>query len=204
MGKKTMGITPVILAAGDSARMGYPKALLPFRGGTFLFHILETLAVANLDAPLIILGRDADRIRKQTNLKERAVLVNPEPSRGQLSSMQLAISGLTSETEGCMFWPVDQPDISAALVQGLMNLFRESGAPIAVPAYRGRRGHPAIFGRGVFEELLAIPVGGSPKSILASRNPALLECIEPGTVTDIDTPADYLALTGVSLEAALR
>lgn len=198
-----MGIKPVILAAGDSVRMGYPKALLPFRGGTFLIHILETLAAANLDSPLIVLGRDADRIRKQIDLKNRTVLINPEPSRGQLSSMQLAISGVSSETEGCMFWPVDQPNISAALVRSLMDLFRESGAPIAMPAYGARRGHPAIFGRELFEGLLAIPVGESPKRIVTNRNPALLGCNEPGTVIDIDTPADYLALTGISLPEAL-
>jgi molybdenum cofactor cytidylyltransferase len=198
-----MNITPVILAAGDSVRMGYPKALLPFRGGTFLAHILETLSTANLDSPLVVLGREADRIRKQIALADRQVLVNRDPKRGQLSSMQLAIAEMSSSAEACLFWPVDQPDVSAGLVRSLIDLFRKSAAQIALPVYGGRRGHPAIFGRGLFQELLATPVEEGPKRIVTSRNPALLECREPGAVMDIDTPADYLKLTGMSLEAAL-
>jgi molybdenum cofactor cytidylyltransferase len=184
--------------------MGFPKALLPFHGGTFLTHILETLAAADLHSPLIVLGRDAGRIRKEIDLSEKEVLVNPDPSRGQLSSMQLAISKMTNKAEGCMFWPVDQPDVSAALARNLMGLFRRSGASIAMPVYGGKRGHPAIFARELFQEFLATPVGEGPKRIVTSRKPALLECDEPGTVMDVDTPADYFALTGKSLENSQR
>jgi molybdenum cofactor cytidylyltransferase len=197
-------IVPVILAAGDSARMGFPKALLPFCRRTFLSHILETLKTAGLNSHVIVLGRDADRILKEVDLSGERVLVNPDPSRGQLSSMQLAISEISIKAEGCMFWPVDQPDVSTALVRNLIGLFRQSGASIAMPVYGGKRGHPAIFSRGLFQEFLATPVEEGPKRIVTGRNPALLECDEPGTVIDIDTPADYFALTGVSLENFLR
>jgi len=98
---------------------------------------------------------------------------------------------------------VDQPDVSEALVLDLVKCFRESGASVAMPVFRGRRGHPAIFGRGLLGELLNTPLDEGPKRVVMSREPVLLECSEPGTVTDTDTPADYLALTGISLQEAL-
>jgi molybdenum cofactor cytidylyltransferase len=200
-----MKITPVVLAAGDSVRMRFPKALLPFRGGTFLTCILRALSEASCESPVIVLGRDAARIEKRIPPGLQR-LVNPDPSRGQLSSMRLAISAAGSDTDACMFWPVDQPDVSPCLVAHLVKLFAESGSPITMPVYRGRRGHPAIFARGLFPEFLALPLQEGPKRIVTSRagDIAFLECDEPGTVTDIDTPADYFALTGMSVEDALN
>jgi molybdenum cofactor cytidylyltransferase len=198
-----MPIIPVILAAGDSRRMGHPKALLPFKGGTFLGHILGTLAEAGHPEPTLVLGRDAARIRNVLP-KPARVLINEDPDRGMLSSIQLALSGLDS-CEGCLIWPVDQPDISSQLVRELVRLFRESQRQMALPICRGKRGHPAAFRRELFPEILALPAEQGLKSFIQShaQDIALLPVDELGTIQDVDTPEDYERLTGESLASAL-
>lgn len=200
------GIIPVILAAGNSTRMGYPKALLPFRDGTFLTHILAVLKRAGLPKPIIVLGKAACAIRPVIMEWDSVVLVNENPGRGQLSSIQIALSSLPSECDAVMIWPVDQPAISEALVKKLVRLFITSKKLIALPINGERRGHPAIFDRILFREFMDAPLMEGPKSILVRhRNEtAELPAAEAGCVKDIDTPSDYVELTGKSPEAALR
>ena len=199
-------IAPVILAAGDSSRMGYPKAILPLGNDTFLGCILSTLTRAGLPRPRIVLGRDAGRIAPRIADPRIRSLINPNPEQGQLSSMKLALSDLEQDCAACLFWPVDQPGIREEVVRALVQLFRDSGALIGLPAYKGKRGHPAIFGRGIFQELLRTPIEAGPKGLVKrhAAQTALLPCDEPGVVEDIDTPEDYSRFTGETLKDALR
>jgi molybdenum cofactor cytidylyltransferase len=198
-------LAPVILAAGESARMGYPKALLPLESGTFLSKILATMAEAGLAAPLVVVGRHSERIVPRLQAGVRA-LVNPAPERGQISSMQLALAALEERYTGCLFWPVDQPAVPASIVQALVALFRRSGSLIAMPMCAGQRGHPVIFHRLLFRKILDTPITAGAKRIVAAHldETALLECDVRATVDDVDTPEDYRHLTGETLRAALR
>jgi molybdenum cofactor cytidylyltransferase len=197
-------IQPIILAAGNSERMGYPKALLPLGDDTFLNSILKTLAGLNLPDALVILGKDAEMIRSRIP-GAVGTLVNPNPALGQLSSIKLALSAIDMTFSGCLIWPVDQPGIPASLVNGLVRLFTESGSPLVLPCYRGKRGHPAVFGRELFSELMEVPLERGPKDMVARHQHEieLLSTDEEKVVRDIDTPEDYYALTGETLEAAL-
>ena len=199
-------IAPVILGAGDSTRMGYPKALLPLGNEVFLTRILRTLRETGLPKPTIILGRTAGIIQQRIGEWPADVLINPDPDRGQLSSIQIGFSFLDPCYEAGMIWPVDQPTVSEELVLRLTRLFIESGSLIAFPFCRGKRGHPAIFHRTLFREFMEAPLSAGPKKILFrhEQDSALLPTEESACVVDIDTPADYLALTGESLESALK
>ncbi len=198
-------IKPVILAAGDSARMGFPKALLPLGAGTFLTHILDTLDALKLPAAWIVLGSHEAMIRPHLNARRADVLVNPNPERGQFSSMRLALENLAPDCIGCLLWPVDQPLISTALVRSLIRLFLHSTASLAMPDCSGKAGHPAIFGRNLIAELLAAPPEANPKFIIAGHkvHAVWLPTEERNTVEDVDTPEDYLRLTGETLASAL-
>jgi molybdenum cofactor cytidylyltransferase len=199
-------IAPVILAAGDSTRMGYPKALLPLGNEIFLTRILRILSKAGLPQPTIVLGRSAAVIQARIRQWPADVLINPDPDRGQLSSIQIGFSSLDSRFEAGMIWPVDQPAVSEDLVLRLTRLFIESGASIAFPFSRGKRGHPAIFHRRLFQEFMEAPLSEGPKRILLrhEQKSVLLPAEESACVVDIDTPADYQTLTGESLESALK
>jgi molybdenum cofactor cytidylyltransferase len=198
-------IAPIILAAGDSTRMGYPKALLPLGPDLFLTRILKTVRNVGLPTPTIILGREAKNIRMHLTDWPANIKINPDPGRGQLSSIQLALAELAPEFNAGMIWPVDQPALSESLVADLVRLFISSGALIACPVYGARRGHPAIFHRILFREFLDTPLSEGPKHILVRHQQAtaLLPADEPATVKDIDTPSDYESLTGISLNSAL-
>jgi molybdenum cofactor cytidylyltransferase len=201
-----LSITPIILAAGDSTRMGYPKALLPLGCETFLTRILETVRKVGLAESTIVLGRAATAILPRIQDCPGRILINPDPDRGQLSSIQLGLSSVPPDALGAMIWPVDQPAVSEGLVRGLVQLFIQSEPRIVFPRFGQKRGHPAVFHRDLFQEFMETPLEEGPKNILArhARETAEILTEEPGVVEDIDTPAEYEALTGDSLENALR
>jgi molybdenum cofactor cytidylyltransferase len=186
--------------------MGFPKALLPLGERTFLTCILDTLESFELAPARVILGSHADRIRPLLLNRDAHVLINPDPSRGQLSSIQLGLRDLDASSSGCLIWPVDQPAVPGAVVRDLIRLFESTGAPITLPLYQERRGHPGLFNRSVFGELLAAPLHeGARTVVLKNRDAiALLPTTEAATVLDIDTAEDYQRLTGETLAAALE
>ena len=134
------------------------------------------------------------------------VLINPDPGRGQLSSIQLGLSSLHPSAQAVMIWPVDQPAVSEDLVRGLAQLFVQSQALIAYPKCGDQRGHPAIFHRSLFQEFMNEPLTQGPREILVRHQceTSMLEVQETFAVKDIDTPADYLELTGETLDSALK
>jgi molybdenum cofactor cytidylyltransferase len=198
-------IAPIILAAGDSSRMGYPKALLPLGPDLFVTRILKTLRNVGLPKPVIILGKTASIVQPQIGDWPADIFVNPDPNRGQLSSIQLALSCLHAEFIAGLVWPVDQPAVSEDLIRRLAQLFVTSESRIAYPMYGDKRGHPAIFHRALFQEFMGAAFEEGPKQILERHRgtTAVLPTSEIASVQDIDTPADYLDLTGESLGSAL-
>jgi CTP:molybdopterin cytidylyltransferase MocA len=181
--------------------MGFPKALLPLGGTTFIGCILRKLAEAGLDRPIVVLGRDAERIRPEIEVFHPYILTNSDPDRGQLSSIQIGISAAADCGGGCLLWPVDHPHVSAELVARLVRLFRSSGAPIAAPQYAGQKGHPTLFRRSLFRELHEAPLTAGAKTVVLRHlhEIALMEVDEPATVEDVDTPEEYTRLTGLSV-----
>jgi molybdenum cofactor cytidylyltransferase len=198
-------ITPIILAAGDSKRMGYPKALLPIGDTTFLGRILGILRSAGLASPIVVLGRAAALIRPVIQKWPVRIIVNPDPDRGQLSSIQLGISSLDADTQACMIWPVDQPAVSEAMVFNLVRLYLDSQRRMVFPLFRGKRGHPVIFHQSLFREFLTVPLEEGPKKMISShlQDIAELPTDESAVIHDIDTPFDYELLTGENLQSAL-
>jgi molybdenum cofactor cytidylyltransferase len=185
--------------------MGFPKALLPFGPNTFLTQILIALDGLDLADPVIVLGMQAGEIQSALGSLRARIVINKNPERGQLSSIKLALNQLDSACEGCMIWPVDQPAVSKRVVDGLIQQFLNSHAPIALPIFGGKRGHPAIFRSTLFPEFLEARLEEGPKQIILSR---LEECVllptnESATIEDIDTPEDYFRLTGDSVKSAL-
>jgi molybdenum cofactor cytidylyltransferase len=200
--QSTVSILPIILAAGDSTRMGYPKALLPLGGDLFITRILSVLRNAGLPRPVIILGRAAPVIRPHIQDWPADIRINPDPDRGQLSSIQLALENIGPEYEAGMIWPVDQPAVSEDLVRRLSQLFLASGARIVFPKCGGKRGHPAIFHRDLFPEFMSAPLEEGPKKILLlhQQETEELQTEESAAIQDVDTPSDYLKLTGTTLD----
>jgi molybdenum cofactor cytidylyltransferase len=149
-------LAAVILAAGESRRMGQPKALLPYRGRTFVEHLVDITHHPHVGITRVVLGAGAEEIRAKLPIEPAQIVVNPDWPKGQLSSIQAAIRSLpVGATHGLILCPVDHPLVSAALVARLIEEFGATNKLIVLPTYKGQRGHPVIFRAPLYDELLA-------------------------------------------------
>jgi molybdenum cofactor cytidylyltransferase len=184
-------LAAAILAAGESRRMGQPKALLPYRGKTFLGHLLDVTRHPRIGLQRVVLGAQPEEIFASVELDYSAVVLNPEWQKGQLSSIQAAVRSLPANmTEGLLVCPVDQPLISAELVALLIEMFDSSGKPIALPTYQGKRGHPVIFRSSLYAELLAASPEIGARAVVWAHAADLLEVptSEEGVVLNLNDP----------------
>jgi CTP:molybdopterin cytidylyltransferase MocA len=181
----------MILSAGASSRMGRPKALLPYREGTFLEHLIEVTRHPRISVTRVVLGAGAEVIRAIAKLDASVVVLNPDWEQGQLSSICAGIRSLEGiETDGIVLCPVDHPLVSARLVSELIERFYEARKSIVVPTYKGRRGHPAIFSSEMFGELLAAPADKGARAVVWAHFADVLEVPtdEEGVVLNINDP----------------
>jgi molybdenum cofactor cytidylyltransferase len=188
-------IIAVVLSAGESSRMGRPKALLPIGGQKFIERIITVLGQSRVDRSIVVLGHDADQLRRQIEHLPVEVVINPDYHSGQLSSLQAAIRGIENDDrcEGILVHLVDHPFIDVALVDALIQRFCETKKLIVVPRYKGKRGHPVLFSRDLFKELLNAPLDQGAKAVVnAHRHETLeIEWQDEGITLDIDTPDLY-------------
>jgi molybdenum cofactor cytidylyltransferase len=195
-------LSGVILAAGDSTRMGAPKAALLTRDGhTFVARIVRTLYEAGVSDLVIVTGRhhDAvvDAIARDRLTTSPRIVRNPNPSRGQLSSLLAGMESVViDQTTGVMMTLVDVPLVRVATVTAIITAWRHSRAPIVRPAIGDRHGHPVIFDRAVLEELRRAPLDAGAKSVVRAHEHEIQNVAvdDEGCVTDVDTPGDYEAL----------
>jgi molybdenum cofactor cytidylyltransferase len=148
-------LAAAILAAGESRRMGSPKVLVPFKGVSFVQHLVDATRHSRVGLTRIVLGAGAENIRPHLGVDRSMILVNPDWEKGQLSSVQAVIRSLPEGTEGMILCPVDHPLVSANLISQLIHQFDANGKLIVLPAFRGKRGHPVIFRSSLYAELLA-------------------------------------------------
>ncbi|MEO6164823.1 MAG: nucleotidyltransferase family protein [Candidatus Binatia bacterium] len=188
-------IVAVVLSAGESSRMGRPKALLPIDGQTFIERIVGALKQGGIERIVVVLGFDAEEMRRQINHLPVEILVNPDYKLGQLSSLQVAVRYLERDRDclGMMVHLVDHPYINPQLVKLMLQRFDESTHSIVVPRHQGKRGHPVIFSRKLFGELLAAPMDQGAKAVVNAHRVDTLEIDteDAGITVDIDTPELY-------------
>ena len=188
-----VSIPAIVAAAGLSTRMGATKALLDAGGRSFLARILGAFQAGGAD-PVLVVVRDPLGEVAAAALREGGVVVeNPDPGPGPISSLQAGLRALPKDAVGSFFTPADHPLFLPGTVGALLAAFLDESAPIVAPTYRGRRGHPVIFHRTLFPELLEEDLPDGARSVvqryLCGRMEVPVE--DPGILADIDTPADY-------------
>lgn len=168
--------------------MGSPKALLQYRGETFVDRLIGVFSPC--DKVVVVLGHNADTIRN--GMKRRAtIVINPDPERGQLSSLQCGLSAV-ADADAVFFTPVDYPAIEASTVRALLPL----AGTFAMPRYQGRRGHPVLIDRELVGELLACQTAA--RDIIRAHDPQYIDVNDPGILEDVDDPAAYARLMEAS------
>jgi molybdenum cofactor cytidylyltransferase len=185
-------LATIILAGGESRRMGIPKALLPYRGKTFVEHLLEVTRHLRVGVTRIVVGAHANEIREKLSAHAVEIVVNVDWAKGQLSSIQAGIRSLPDGgNDGMILAPVDHPIVSAALVAQLIEQFDSSGKAIVLPTYKGRRGHPLIFRASLYPELLAASAEVGARQVVWAHADDVREVPteEEGVVLNINDPA---------------
>lgn len=171
--------------------MGRPKALLPYREGTFLEHLIEVTRDPRIGVTRVVLGAGAEGIRTIAKLDPSVVALNPEWEQGQLSSIRAGLRSLEGiDTDGIVLCPVDHPLVSARLVSELVERFYKGKKAIVLPTYNGRRGHPVIFSKALFGELLAAPEDKGARAVVWGHASDVLEVPtdEEGIILNINDP----------------
>ena len=194
-------LSAVILSGGASQRMGSPKALLPYQGRPFLEHLIAVTSHPKIGARRIVLGAQAELIADAMRLAADEVVINAEWEKGQLSSIQAGIRSLPAGTDGMILCLIDHPLISATLIDELIERFYSGPAmaPIALPVYQGKRGHPVIFSSGVYEELMTAPLEQGARSVVWAHAGEVTEVVtsEQGCVLNLNDPETMHRVLGL-------
>jgi molybdenum cofactor cytidylyltransferase len=192
-------IAAIVLSAGESSRMGSPKALLEIAGQTFIERIISVLSQTRAGRIVIVLGRHVEEIKERISRLPVRIVVNRDYKKGQLSSLQAAIRSLDAdEVDGILVHLVDHPFLSSNLVDTMIEQFYATGKKIVVPIHCGKRGHPVLFARSLFPELLDAPLEQGAKAVVRAHQSETLEIesAEMGVAIDIDTPKEYEEFVG--------
>lgn len=191
-------IAATVLAAGDSARMGSPKALLDYRGMTFLSSILQTLKQAGIERQLVVLSAELLNALSPSDLSHVESVISQEPAAGPIGSIRTALRLYRAERlRALLVWPVDLPHVHVDTIQCLTSSLDDE-ADILLPRFRGRRGHPVILGSGIFREVLELPSGQTMRAIVRADRSRVKEVDvdDPAVVDSVNTPRDYQRLVG--------
>ena len=191
-------VSGLVLGAGASQRFGPPKQLLPFRGTTMLGWVVDQAQRATvLDEVVVVLGRAADQVRERVDFGAARVVENPVFGEGCSSSYRAGIGALSSESAAMMIILGDLPGVTPEIINRLADEWREHDAPIALCSYLGRKGHPMIFARSMFDQLVELH-GDKAAWKLVDANAALVQEVQFSFPypDDINTPTDFERMTG--------
>jgi molybdenum cofactor cytidylyltransferase len=186
-------ISGLVLGAGASSRFGQPKQLLPFRGTTLLGWVIDQAERATgLDEVVVVLGRAADEIREKVDFGDAKVVENPVFGSGCASSYRAGIEALDPRSDAIMIILGDQPGVDPETVDRVASEWRRGDGQIALASYRGRKGHPMLFARPLFDKLVGLH-GDKAAWKLVDANPDLVRVIpfDLPFPEDIDTAEDF-------------
>lgn len=196
-----MRSTGIVLAAGSSRRMGSPKQLLLIDGRPLLEMVVAQACASRLDHVLVVLGASAEEIQSRLEFGRARVLVNPDHASGMASSLRAGLAGLGGEVERAMVILGDQPDVTAQLLDTLLDLQERSGLPAAALSFNGLLHPPVVLKRELWGDLMALEGDVGCRAVIRAR-PELVARLpfreELGHPVDVDTPADYQRLIGPS------
>jgi molybdenum cofactor cytidylyltransferase len=187
-------ISALILAAGQSRRMGRSKMPLPWGANTVLGQVIEVLRVSLVDDVLVVTGGDRATIEQIAEAWRARTVYNPHyATEEMLSSLQVGLEAMPVRTGAALIVLGDQPQIQRETVLAILHEYDETHAPLIVPSYRMHRGHPWLIARELWPELLAMRPPETPRDFLDRHAQGItyVDMNTPYLLQDIDTPQDY-------------
>jgi len=189
----------IIMAAGNSSRLGRPKQLLPYRGKTLLTHVVTEALSAALDPVIVVTGAFREEISLSLQGYSVDVVYNPRWEEGMASGIGAGLSKILSRDPGIeavILAVCDQPYLTAGLLSELVEEHRGSRKGMVACSYADAVGTPALFGQGYFRDLSNLSGSEGAKKLLRLHGNDLVTIPFPQGNIDIDTEEDYQALAG--------
>ena len=187
-------ISAIILAAGESKRMGQPKMLLPWGNVTVLEHVIDVFQKAGVEDIVIVLGAERERIERTLSQYRIRFVHNEDYAVSEmLSSLQCGLKAMTLQTQAALIGLGDQPQVQEGSVRLIYEAYQNTRSELVVPSFQMRRGHPWLVERTLWSELLDMRAPESPRDFL-NRHSEKIHYGDANTATilaDLDTPDDY-------------
>ncbi|MBI5923593.1 MAG: molybdenum cofactor cytidylyltransferase [Betaproteobacteria bacterium] len=189
-------VTGIVLAAGEGLRMGVTKQLLPFRGTTILECVVNSALASSLQQVIVVLGHQAEEIAPTLKNRNLSLVVNPGYRLGQSTSLKAGLRTLAADAEAVLFLLGDQPLVTPAIINLILGAYRDSGSPIVMPVFAGRRGNPVLFSKETFSRMESLSDDCGARSLFGEYAARLLtvSVADPAIHFDIDTQEDYQRL----------
>jgi molybdenum cofactor cytidylyltransferase len=187
-------IGAIILAAGNSSRLGKPKQLLQFHGQTLLRRVLDAATTAQCLPVTVVIGAERNQIARELSETRELLVENKTWERGIGNSIRAGLRAtLTAypKTEAIVLLTCDQPLVDAKIIGGLKARYAETGKPIVASAYSDTLGVPALFARSYFDELFVLDDGAGAKQVIMNHKNDVAQFPFPEGAIDIDTAEDY-------------
>ncbi|MFC1869339.1 molybdenum cofactor cytidylyltransferase [Thermodesulfobacteriota bacterium] len=193
---RPVNVAGIILAAGMSSRLGRTKQLLPYKGKTILAWVIEAAIKSRLKKAYLVLGHEADEIRRTLNYPDLTFVYNPLYEKGQGYSIKYGIREVDESMDAVMFIMGDQPLLKPQTINKLIEVYAEKGGLIVLPAFQGRQGSPVLFSRPLFLQLekLSGESGGRVLFEEYADQITRVKLQDPGIYFDVDSEEDYLKL----------
>jgi molybdenum cofactor cytidylyltransferase len=188
------GIWAIVLAAGESRRMGSPKMLLPYNEVTIIEQVIRNLLDANVDRVVVVVGADREEIMKITRKYDVFHCYNENYKSGMLSSVKCGFNSLPEGSLAALIMPGDQPMTGPGEINRVISTFLDSDKGLVMASYNGRRGHPLIIDLKYLEEVINLPDEKGLRVLAERHHDDVLESDtdDPSVLRDIDTQEDYM------------
>ncbi len=187
-------IAAILVAAGQSRRMGQPKMLLPWGSLTVIEQVITIFLNAGVEEIVVVTGGARGRVEKAIAPYPVKRIYNKDYENGEmLSSLQCGLKAMPDQVQATLIGLGDQPQVQERSVRCICEAYRESKSQLVVPSFQMRRGHPWLVARSLWKELLQMKSSESPRDFL-NRHASQIHYVEANTssiLADLDTPEDY-------------
>ena len=189
-------LSAILLAAGESKRMGALKQLMPLGKNTLLEQAVDNILNSSVDETIVVVGHRAEEVSKAIASRPVKIMLNPNYQQGMSTSIIAGLAMVDPKAQAVMLALADQPLVESGTINQLIDAFNRHDKGIAVPTHRGKRGNPVIFSIEYKEELLKLKGDIGGREIIKNHPDDVLEVAidSEGVITDIDTQDDYQQL----------
>ena len=190
-------IAGIILAAGESRRMGKLKQCLPYKGKSLLECVIDNALASSLHRVIVVLGCEADRLATLIKDKNVGIVINNRYTEGQSSSLKSGLQAITADVDAVLFLLGDQPLVMPETINMLLAAFEKApSSPVVLPAFKGKRGNPVLFSRETFSRIKMLKEDCGARSLIQEYGKRIVYVEVPDSSIhfDIDTEDDYRLL----------